>query len=323
MSSPNATQEPTTPVEFAHEPQIRSFPIDSRRRPSTIPLLTAGLLGLSAVTLAVLSIFGPSRSEALASGKELLDVNGVMTGHLFVAGAVLIGVSLVGRYLASLASALLDRGPVEDALMEVGADLAEFQAKLSEFQADHLHFRTVLDQTKIEIAEHHGKDRSAEAQQALFGIAGSLDTLHAKLEGRMIQTSEAVESTMHQLGGLIEESRDYLQDSLEASDERLIALTAQLLENKGDAFDSSEEADETEDFEPETEALEESAYAHSNAEPDLGVLDQIPSEEPPLPMPPPENHLARMAELVRSESDGDDEPEGLSPSPDPNPPSAS
>ncbi len=274
MHTPSRLQEPRskkTSEDLA--PPIRTFPTEVRRAPRNWATLLLGLSGLAALGLGAAVVWGPARSPQAADLATRLGSAGVQSGHLFAAGAALGGLALVSLFLSTVARTLLRPGAVEEALSEVGADLAEFRNKLYEFENDHVFFRTTLEQALKEVREHRQKDRSAEAVDALFRLAGSLDTLHAHLDQRLQESSSVIQSTLTELGSLVEASRDYLQESLEESDQRLVALGQSLHELARPVAGPSEEA-------PPVSAAEECLQEEEPPEDDegalgLGLLDQL------------------------------------------------
>lgn len=272
-------------------PPIRTFPTETRRAPLAWSSWLLGMLGLASAAGGVAMVWGPSRAAELADLTERMRAAGIQPGHVFAAAASLCGLSLVGLYVGRVARVLLRPGAIEECLSEVGADMAEFRNKLYEFENDHVHFRTTLDGVQKEVREHRQKDRSQEAVDALFQVAGSLDTLHARFDQRLSETSRGVEQTLSELGGVIESSRDYLQESLEETDQRVEALGRRLeelgesvaaLSGTGSATSlAATDADPTE--EPRLAAPEE-AFAEEDAEEepvsDLGLLDDLDDLEP-------------------------------------------
>jgi len=236
-----------------------------------------GLLGAGATGLGAALVWGPSRSPELADLAARAADAGVLPGHLFVAGATLAGLSLVGLHLAKVARTLLRPGAVEEGLTEVGADMAELRNKLYEFENEHVHLRATLDSVRAEVTEHRRKDRSQEAADALFRLAGSFDTLHAQLDQRMTQSAQGVTSTLTELGGLVEASRDYLQDSLEELDQRMVALGQRVSERSTPPPPAPTEPERSEPLAvlgpeplPESESEPEEPVTRG-----LGLLDQL------------------------------------------------
>jgi outer membrane murein-binding lipoprotein Lpp len=244
--------------------------------------MALGLAGLSAIAIGVLMVLGPDRSEAAAKYTAKLQGSGVLAGHLLAAGAALGGLGLVAFYMRRVAATLLAPGAVEDAMSEVGADLAEFRNKLYELENDHVHFRTEIDAARREVREHREGDRSQEAVDALFRLAGALDTLHARFDQRLGETSQGVEQSLRELGSLVESSRDYLQESLEQSDEHIGGLSVQLVDLagrfSGEAYQGAGEpvADQIEPpAEPSIEFGEHAPEASDEQPLSLGLLDQF------------------------------------------------
>lgn len=236
MQTPSS---PTTPLAAkdqapgrasSGEPVIRTFPAETRRAPRGWSAWVLGLLGVTAAGLGAGLVWGPSRVPELADLAARASEAGVLPGHLFASGAVLCGLSLLGLYMARVARMILRPGAVEEGLVELGADMAELRNKLYELANEQLHLHSTLNSVRAEVTEHRRKDRSQEAVDALFRLAGSFDTLHAQLDQRMVQSTQGITSTLGELGSLVEASRDYLQDSLEELEQRLVTLERRVTE---------------------------------------------------------------------------------------------
>lgn len=270
---PSSTQDQPVNQQVSGDPIIRSFPNESRRAPMPWSGVILSLAGLVAIAAGTAMIVGPERSPEIAGYAARLQGSGILAGHLFAAGCALGGLGLLAFYLRKVAATLLAPGAAEDALCEVGADLAEYRNKLYEFENDHLHFRAELEATRKEVREHRDTDRSPEAVDALFHMAGSLDTLHARLDQRMSETSQGLEQTMRELGGLVESSRDYLQESLEQGDEHVQRLTTQVSELAGSLSGSAE--DEEQQPEQLSECEQSCPEEPEQGSLSLGLLDQF------------------------------------------------
>ena len=254
------------------EPSIRTFPNDPKRAPRPWAAWMVGLAGMAALGVGAACVWGPPRSEQLADLSQRLAAASVQPGHLFGTGACLLGLAMVGMYLGRIARTLLKPGAIEDSLTEVGADLAEFRNKLYEFENDHVHFRATLEAVHKEVQEHRARDRSQEAVDALFSMAGSLDTLHARFDQKLTETSREVEGTLSELGSLIEASRDYLQDSIEETDQRVANLAGRVAQWTPDTSASASTPAPALVVE-EPFALDEPTF--DEPAPSLGLLDDL------------------------------------------------
>lgn len=250
------------------EPNIRTFPSEPKRAPRPWAAWIVGLAGLAALGVGAACVWGPARSEPLAELGLRLAAASVQPGHLFGAGATLLALALVGMYVGRVARTILTPGAIEDSLTEVGADLAEFRNKLYEFENDHVHFRATLEAVRKEVQEHRARDRSQEAVDALFSMAGSLDTLHARFDQKLTETSREVSATLGELGSLIEASRDYLQDSLEETDQRVAHLAGRVAQWTPDTPASASAPIVDEPFALEAPTFDEPV-------PSLGLLDDL------------------------------------------------
>ena len=210
------------------EPAVRTFPQETRRARSTPGtwLMVIGALGLTAVGLGI--TIGPDYVNELGWYATKASSVGLEGSSFLVGGAVLMGIAMLARQQRLHAQRSLDPGATEEALAEVGADMAEFRNKLYEFQNDHLHFRTEIEAVRHEVHEHRKADKSGEAKDALFRLAASLDTLHAKLDQSLTRACDGLAHSMHDLSELVEASRDFIQESIEDSGKHNENLTVEM-----------------------------------------------------------------------------------------------
>ncbi len=223
-----SSQHATNQDAASTEPKIRTFPSERRRAPVALAATFLILGGLVVLGVGGALALGPDHSPALAWYTRRAADIGVQPDALLSAGCALLAAGMVAFYLRRVAGVMLTPGAVEDALAEVGADMAEFRNKLFEFQNDHIHFHSQIESILCEVREHRSKDRSGEAVEALFRMAGSLDTLHARFDQRIGESERGLRESVSELGSLVEASRDFLQESLEQADQRIETLGAEL-----------------------------------------------------------------------------------------------
>lgn len=270
------------------EPKIRTFPTDTRRVRSTpgtwLLLIAATVMVGTGLAVAV----GVDSVPGLRWYAERLAQMGISSGSLLISGIVLLGITLVSRYMRVHTATLLTPGATEEALAEVGADMAEFRNKLYEFQNDHMHFRTEIESIRREVQEHRRADASGEAKDALFGLAASLDTLHAKLDQTVSRACDGLARSISELGELVEASRDFLQESVEDAGRQTERLAGDLRDVSADvralarfgmappdaARSSPADADEDEGAQ-EADAWAEHDAGDGEEHDGLGLLDEM------------------------------------------------
>lgn len=209
----------------ANDPSIKAFPMENKRARRPLGGILLFLSGGSLLGSGI--ILGPAsgRFAALETPLNKLTEFGLQPDILMLGGSLLIGLGLLSRHMRLHIQTLLQRDQSERALTEMGGDLAEFSNRLVEFQADHLHFRTELESMGRNILAHQQNDRSGEAADGLFRLAGSLDQLSARVEGRLNESMAGVGQSLHELGTLVAASRDFLQESVEDNAEGIRLLT--------------------------------------------------------------------------------------------------
>ena len=208
--------------------KIRAFPAEQRKLRHTPSTVLLGLLAFVMVCGAAVAQYGSQLHGSLAVVGEKLATTGLEPGILFVGGLVLFGVSVACRQLRVHASTILKPGPVEEVLTEVGADLAEFRNKLYDLANDQIQLRTMIQQVRHDIEEHHKNDRMSEVVEATFRLAGSLDTLLAQIDQRLEKAAGGLHDSIHELSALVEASRDFLQESFEESGLRSSELATEI-----------------------------------------------------------------------------------------------
>ncbi len=197
------------------EPQVKAFPMENKRARRPIGGLLLFLSGGALLGSGV--ILGPAKGKVPAVEESLTKLTemGFEPSLLMLGGTLLIGIGLVARHMRLHIQTLLQRDQSERALTEMGADLAEFCNRLVEFQADHLHFRSELENIGKRVHAHHSSDRSGEAADGLFRLAASLDQLGARLDAKLNEAVGSMHGGIHEMANLVAASRDYLQESVE------------------------------------------------------------------------------------------------------------
>jgi len=214
----------------AREVKIRAFPTERRRPRGTLTTGFLFLLALAMIAAGVLGRFGERIDPSLARVAGDLTGLGLEAGTVFVGGCLLLGVALASRQQRQHVATLLSPGAAEEALTDLGADVAEIRNKLYELGNDQVELRSMIQRGHYAAEEHYRSDRADEIVQGTFRLAGSLDSLHAKLEHRLTEGHSAVLQSVHELASLIEASRDYLQESLEESQNQSTSLGQEMRE---------------------------------------------------------------------------------------------
>lgn len=206
------------------DPRITAFPLQRRRPRSTPGTAFLFLLAIVMAGAGVLTRFGENLDPRLLVVGESVDAWGLDPGTLFVGGLVLLGVAMTCRQLRVHAATILAPSGVDEALTEIGADLAEFRNKLYDLGNDQVEMLSVLQSMRQEAEQHRAGDRTDEVVEATFRVAGSLDTLHAKLDQRVGSAQESIVQGLYELTHLVEASRDFLQETLEETQQAQSAL---------------------------------------------------------------------------------------------------
>lgn len=197
------------------EPQVKAFPMENKRARRPVGGLLLFLSGGALLASGV--ILGPAKGKVPAVEESLTKLTemGFEPSALMLGGTLLIALGLIARHIRLHIQTLLQRDQSERALTEMGADLAEFCNRLVEFQADHLHFRSELENIGKRVHAHHSSDRSGEAADGLFRLAASLDQLGARLDAKLNEAVGSMHGGIHEMANLVAASRDYLQESVE------------------------------------------------------------------------------------------------------------
>ena len=214
----------TKDASAAREVKVRAFPMERRRARHTPTTWLLFALALAMIGAGVLGHFGDRIDPSLARVAGDLAGLGLEAGTVLVGGCVLLGIALSSRHQRLHAATLLAPGAAEEALTDLGADVAEIRNKLYELGNDQVELRNLIRRGHGAAEEHYRANRADEIIQATFRVAGSLDGLHAKFEHRLTEGHAAVLQSVKELGSLIEASRDYLQESLEEGHNRHAAL---------------------------------------------------------------------------------------------------
>lgn len=203
-----------TPVPTTNS-RIRSFPI-KRRRPRVTPG-TWLLFGIAVVMLGggAAAQFGDWVDPRLSVAASYLEAWGLEAGTVFIGGIVMLGLALSSRQQRVHAATILSSGGIDATLSEIGAELTEFRNKLYEFDEDQAEVRGSLRALRQHIVERSSPEHEDKVVQATYQVAGSLDTLHAKLDQRVGEAQENIVHAVDVLSSLVEASRDYLQETLE------------------------------------------------------------------------------------------------------------
>ncbi|MCP3919561.1 MAG: hypothetical protein GY711_28840 [bacterium] len=210
------------------EPSVRAFPIEADRARITPTAWVMSLAGLALVVIGAGTLVGTNWLPELTGVDGWLETRNVGADSVVLAGLILFGVGQMARYMRVHANTLLKPGALSNAVQEVGADIAEFREKIYEFQADHIHFRNELEGVRRDVRDASSKDRSSEAHDALFRLAASLDQLHALIDQRIGESTTTVQALIFELSGLVEASRDYLQETLEEQGKQGSAIAERL-----------------------------------------------------------------------------------------------
>ena len=159
--------------------------------------------------------FGDWVDPRLSVAASYLDAWGLESGTVFIGGIVMLGLALSSRQQRVHAATILSSGGIDATLSEIGAELTEFRNKLYEFDEDQAEVRGSLRALRQHIVERNSPEHQDKVVQATYQVAGSLDTLHAKLDQRVGEAQENIVHAVDVLSRLVEASRDYLQETLE------------------------------------------------------------------------------------------------------------
>jgi len=165
--------------------------------------------------------FGVHFSPEISQYTEILAEVGLEGSQLLIGGLMLYGVALLGRYQRiHTTTLLLAPSTTEKSLVALAKGIAELRPKLQEVLSENAQLRMQVETVRQEALEARQRDSTSDSKDALFRLAGSLDTLHAKLDRSMTESSVGLHESIDELASLIEASRDFIQEGIEESEQR-------------------------------------------------------------------------------------------------------
>ncbi|MFT4540023.1 MAG: prefoldin subunit 5 [Planctomycetota bacterium] len=185
------------------------------RRPIGATLMT--LFGIIfAIGGPVLAI-GPTYATEIVPVAEMIVGYGVSLDLLMMGGLIMIGLGSLAGYQVRHTRTILEPGLVEHDLEQVDASLREMQSRIKELRdEDTLLRQEMLAVSKMvaDLRDSTSRD-AADEKNALFRLAASLDQLGERVDHKVEQGTTAVGERIFETTGIIEASRDYLQESIE------------------------------------------------------------------------------------------------------------
>jgi len=203
----------------ANGKQIRPHrvPKEWRTPPANPGSLILILGGILFACVGVVMAAGTEFVGALQPYVTMAARYGVEAGTFFVGGAVIIGLGIVSRYQRISSKRLLQDGPTSDALEEVFTELAEILEHVDRLQSEQTHVRHEIGNVKHQVTKQREESKTSDSKDALFRLAASLDQLGARLDQRIGKASSEVHEGLYELTSIVESSRDFIQESLEAT----------------------------------------------------------------------------------------------------------
>ena len=219
--------DPTSGILTVETPEVK--------RPAGSILMS--LLGFLMLVAAPLLAVGPTYLPDLGPIAEAVARYGVGLDVLALGGLALVGLGSLAGYQVRHTRTLLEPGLIEHDLEHVDAGLREMQSRIKELRdEDTLLRQEMLAVSKMvaDLRESTARD-AADSKNAIFRLAASLDQLGQRVDQKVEQGTIAVGEKIFEATGIIEASRDYLQESIEEMVREFSSYIFEALEVEADA----------------------------------------------------------------------------------------
>jgi hypothetical protein len=182
------------------------------------------LLGLSCtlggLALSILPRFSWKAAQIMV-GFDYLGIHG---GAVAVGGMVLLGLGLVARRQGSReeSSAPESDGPGAQLLLEqIAADVLQMRGSMDELEGQQAALRSGLAGVGTELAALRAVNQNEAprggSEDALFGLATSLDKLGLKLEMRLKAQHQALQDSLEEMNATFLHARQAIEEKLDAA----------------------------------------------------------------------------------------------------------